>query len=121
MFNIGKMTQAYMVAALWTEMPQETGRVVTADAFSPEAVTAMQADCQAFVDKLVEDQMDKLAFRSWTSAELGHDLWLTRNGHGVGFWDRGLGPVGDRLADLARGMGEATVELGDDNQVHYRA
>lgn len=36
----------------------------------------------------------------------GHDLWLTSNGHGTGFWDRGLGAVGDQLADAARAFGE---------------
>jgi len=38
---------------------------------------------------------------------LGHDLWLTRNGHGAGFWDRGLGELGERLSEAARSLGEA--------------
>jgi len=32
----------------------------------------------------------------------GHDLWLTSQGHGVGFWDRGLGRLGDRLTKAAK-------------------
>ena len=39
--------------------------------------------------------------------QLGHDLWLTRNGHGAGFWDRGLGELGERLSEAARSLGEA--------------
>ena len=39
----------------------------------------------------------------------GHDFALTRNGHGAGFWDRGLGDLGDRLADAARVYGEASL------------
>jgi hypothetical protein len=35
----------------------------------------------------------------------GHDLWLTRNRHGCGFWDRGLGELGDRLSEAARLLG----------------
>src|SRR5687768_2848375 len=27
----------------------------------------------------------------------GHNLWLTIMGHGAGFWDRGLGDIGDKL------------------------
>lgn len=38
--------------------------------------------------------------------QLGHDLWLTRNGHGVGFWDRGLGELGSDLTKAASAMGE---------------
>lgn len=37
----------------------------------------------------------------------GHDLWLTRSGHGCGYWDRGLGELGDRLTEAAKAMGSA--------------
>lgn len=35
----------------------------------------------------------------------GHDFWLTRCGHGCGYWDRGLGELGDRLTEAAKGYG----------------
>ena len=39
----------------------------------------------------------------WTGWELaGHDFFLTQAGHGAGFWDRGLGVLGDRLTDLEK-------------------
>lgn len=41
----------------------------------------------------------------WTSA--GHDFYLTREGHGAGFWDRGLGIVGDALTALAKPYGSS--------------
>jgi hypothetical protein len=40
--------------------------------------------------------------------EFGHDVWLTRNGHGAGFWDRDMGDMGERLSEVARSLGEAT-------------
>lgn len=40
-------------------------------------------------------------------AQIGHDITLTRNGHGAGFWDRGYGPRGERLSTSARALGEA--------------
>lgn len=43
----------------------------------------------------------------------GRDFWYTRNGHGVGFWDRGLGEVGDRLSDIAREFGECHASFGE--------
>lgn len=36
--------------------------------------------------------------------QFGHDLALTRNGHGTGFWDRGLGEAGDVLTDWAESL-----------------
>lgn len=35
--------------------------------------------------------------------QVGHDLILTANGHGTGFWDRGLGDVGDALSEACEG------------------
>lgn len=36
----------------------------------------------------------------------GHDFFLTRQGHGAGFWDRGFGPVGDALTGAAKAFPE---------------
>lgn len=45
----------------------------------------------------------------WTPEQVGHDLWLTRNGHGTGFWDRGKGEAGKALSDIAKTFGPAYV------------
>lgn len=45
----------------------------------------------------------------WLS-RFGHDMALTRNGHGAGFWDRGLpGDAGDVLTDWAKSLGSLRV------------
>lgn len=41
------------------------------------------------------------------SAHFGHDLLLTRDHHGVGFWDRGLGELGEYLTERAESIGES--------------
>jgi hypothetical protein len=48
----------------------------------------------------------------------GHDFWLTREGHGVGFWDRGYGRVGSILTDAASSFGGFNLYLGDDGMIH---
>ena len=49
--------------------------------------------------------------------QVGHDLALTRNGHGTGFWDRGLGARGTELTKLAHALGEETWVTTDDGRV----
>ena len=39
----------------------------------------------------------------------GHDFYLTREGHGAGFWDRGLGELGDYLTGIAKSYGSADM------------
>lgn len=45
---------------------------------------------------------------------MGHDFYLTRCGHGTGFWDRDYGPAGDRLSDASKVYGDVTYMLHED-------
>lgn len=51
--------------------------------------------------------------RAITSEYFGHDLYLTREHHGTGFWDRGLGELGAYLSRIAHALGSAEL-LWDD-------
>lgn len=52
-------------------------------------------------------------------AMAGHDFWLTRCGHGAGFWD-GDWPdeVGKRLTDASKGFGNVDLYVGDDGLIY---
>lgn len=54
-------------------------------------------------------------FGSDWPGQFGHDLALTRNHHGAGFWDRGLGDAGDVLTDWAHSLGTLNVFHGHDS------
>lgn len=50
----------------------------------------------------------------YNPVQIGHDLWLTRNRHGAGFWDRPeiYGEENARILTLmARAMGEHYAEF----------
>lgn len=49
--------------------------------------------------------------------QAGRDFWFTRQGHGVGFWDRGLGMVGDDLTIAAKTFGERYIFINDDGLI----
>lgn len=49
----------------------------------------------------------------------GHDFWLTRNGHGAGFWDGDWPePQADLLDKAAKAVGELDLFTGDDDVVY---
>ncbi len=64
----------------------------------------------------------------WDDSQLGHDLILTQNGHGAGLWDRYLDfdeatsdrvkAIGDQLTEIAKGLGEFQLYVGDDKKIH---
>ena len=77
-------------------------------------------------DTLAKMKADCLAFQVWNADDLkgipcdlaGQDFWLTRNGHGAGFWDRDLGEVGDRLSKACDAFPEVDLYVGDDGFIH---
>ena len=86
--------------------------------FSPEGVFRAWETCADFLAQSVSLHAEYVgAGRTWDS--FGHDIWLTRNGHGVGFWDRGLGALGESLSDIATHLGGADTYLGDDGMVYF--
>ena len=50
--------------------------------------------------------------------QLGMDFWLSRNGHGAGFFDRNY-EHGDELQNTARSQKEVDLYIGDDNKLHF--
>lgn len=115
--GLDAFTSAYLECALWTstgEDDQPLEDTCGIDDCSLETLQGAIDDCEAFqrdnaADLLESDLSDELA---------GHDFWLTRNGHGAGFWDRGLGAVGDRLSKACEAYGTVDLYLGDDGKVY---
>lgn len=119
--------RAYINAALWssTDNSDETGGRPLDVNFSIidlpiETVQKLKSDCAEFramegVQALLDEAYD---IWRYGDEQAGADLWLTRNGHGAGFWDRGLETVGDQLSAICRGMKTRDLYIGDDGQVY---
>ena len=122
--NIDNVTRAYIECALWssTDYSDESGGVpldsyLSADDLSDETAAECREVCADFVECNAE-LIDALP--DWYDDEqLGHDLWLTRNRHGAGFWDRGLGDIGERLTEMAHPYGECWLYVGDDGRIYH--
>ena len=114
--------QGYVEAAMWT-LTDEDGHSLDylgLHDIAPETIARAVEDCAAFVAAHradLDEATDEDKRR--TDASHGHDFWLTRNGHGCGFWDRGYSePLGQHLTDSAHAYGEVDWYLGDDGLVY---
>ena len=77
----------------------------------PDSLAAIRADCDAW--RAANAKTLAAAYATgYTENQAGIDYYLTRNGHGAGFWDRGLGDVGETLSDACRGS-EVYAWFGD--------
>jgi len=110
--------QAYIEAALWTSTDEEgeTFESLNFDAQDIEgkSIANMAADVEDFVSAN-EEKLDESGLEP---EQIGQDFWLTRNRHGAGFWDRGLGKVGRELSDAAHVYGSSDLYIGDDEKLH---
>lgn len=133
--DLDEMTMSYIETALWSSSCN--GQVkdgheqfcrgedcdtsladigMTQSDMAPGQLSAIKAQVSDFV-QLCEGEGDLLA--GIDPGQAGHDLWLTRNGHGAGFWDRGLGQLGLDLSKWAKSFGEANLNVGDDGLVYH--
>lgn len=79
---------------------------------------AIQRDTRAFQtnEKTLLDQA--YSHDGYTSEQAGHDFFLSRNGHGAGFFDRDLGTVGDQLQAATKKYGPFDLYYGDDGKLY---
>lgn len=131
-----RFVRAYIVCALWSstdngflgkDHPDNSpegesnggdplDKNFSVDDLPEETIKAMTEDCDRFRAKVVAGP----GFGPWDDDQAGHDFWLTRNGHGAGFWDRGHGAIVGALTDLAESFGGCDLYVGDDGKVYVQ-
>lgn len=111
---------SYLAAALWSSSDEDGAALdlrYGANDVSDELSRAADEDLHAFLAANAE-VIERVLQPGYGLSNVGHDLWLTRNGHGGGFWDRGLEDDGVILANAARTLSEVDLYMGDDGKVY---
>lgn len=128
--DLAKLTpfaRGYVEAAFFTSASDPDDELYEKGFFdlSVDAMADIISDCERFraenaemIDTLIEDGG---LGGDYGEEAAGHDFWLTRNGHGAGYWDRGFrgdaALAAERLTDAARMAGQRDIYLGDDGSV----
>jgi hypothetical protein len=115
--NIDNILRGYVVCALWSSTdhdgePMDDGRDVSD--LAPATLVQMREDVTDFV----QANEATLVASGQSEEQIGHDFWLTRNGHGAGFWDRGLGAIGDQLTEACKTYAGVDLYVGDDGLIY---
>ena len=122
---IETLTDNYLESLVWSQL-----EIVTDDdehahlypeRFSDELKAHGREVCTAFYNAVLAGMGDVAPFLLLSTQKMGHDLALTRNGHGSGFWDGGWDDfgedVGDKLTKMAKALGEVNVYRQDDGKI----
>ena len=123
--DIDKMVNGYLQCALFTgtfndgEPMDYTHKIGD---FEDSAIEYATRECALFVQSNLEDVSALLGSTEYglvDNESIGMDLWYTQNGHGVGFWDRGYGELGERLSAYCRTIPERSVFCPDEDEYEY--
>jgi hypothetical protein len=105
----------YVAAALWSShddrYPDEN---LEGEELAPATEERMRVDCLAFLN----DNYERIKAGTHSMAHAGGDFWLSRCGHGCGFFDGGYGGHEYDLQDAARAWGNIDLYVGDDGLVY---
>lgn len=109
---------AYLECALWASINSDDGEPLDSffdiSDFDNDSLEKLKAHALKFFT----DNIELInSAENYSYDQAGHDLWLTENGHGAGFWDRGIGEPGDKLTELSENH-ETDIYVGDDNKLY---
>jgi hypothetical protein len=120
--DLEPVVRAYLECALWSSHGDvdDDGNAEPLDANHDIRDVSLQGwdEAREIIADFVARHPDSVSSYPLDPEQFGHDLWLTRNGHGTGFWDRGLGTLGERLTEAAHSFGEAYPYVGDDGKLY---
>lgn len=111
----------YVETALWSSTDDEgepLDKNYDANDLDAETHNNMMVDCGNFQSQNKEllERADEVDGQDYSSS--GHNFWLTRNGHGAGFWDGDYQETGDELTEAAKKFGEFDLYVGDDGMIY---
>ena len=87
------IAQHYIIAALWADAPEGTRPRAPRETeekalqLARDFLRAIGPKCQEYLKNNTEYSKHPDSCLG-APAAIGHDLWLTSQGHGVGFWER---------------------------------
>lgn len=106
---------SYLETAIWTEEEQNDeleGKTIWY--FSDNARNKAKEEIEWFLKNAISLGGEKV-FSDVSYTSIGHDIWLSRNGHGAGFFDRGYeDEISDFLMYLSHELGEISLEVNND-------
>lgn len=107
-----EMVEGYLTCAVCSSMNEDGESLYDSydlDDLDVETRLRMQSDCACFL----AEAWEALSRVDMAASTVGNYFWLTRNGHGAGFWDLGLGEFGERLTKAAKIHGSYDLYEGE--------
>ncbi len=115
MTNLGKFTAACIEAMYFTDTGEENQPASDAE-LADDTRLDLEADCRSFWRRYG----CYIEATDMSPEQAGDDFWLTRNGHGAGFWDGDWDhtPYAEMLTKGSEAYGPFETYAGDDGLIY---
>jgi len=118
--DIDEIVNSYIETALWSsndiDDDEPMDKEYTIHDIDEAGRECAERDVKAFLLKADQLTPDTMYYLCMEVGRIGHDFWLTRNGHGAGFWDGDYDKddveMGKYLTDIAKSFGEMNALAG---------
>lgn len=99
-YSLDSFARGYVEAMFFTncdtgnEEREDHANELGVERLTRKSVAAIKRDCSAFLSHIMPDGctarqwLDRVGDSDYDDTQAGRDFWLTRQGHGAGFWDR---------------------------------
>ncbi len=120
MINMEQAFREYIGTAFWcTVVDSDSSEFMDSeydiDDMDSETRKSMKEEMKRFINEnlYLTDKEDEVS----AIGTFVHEFWLTRNGHGSGFWDGGY-VNGDLLTKKCEKYGPLNLYVGDDGKIY---
>lgn len=121
MSNLDKFTKSYLECALWSSTDNSTeeggeplDNNYSIEDFDDVTMSKMIEDCRQFQQSHSSDFASHCKSNFSPEENAGHNFWLTRNGHGAGFWDGDYPEdIGEKLTETSKKFGAFDLYVAD--------
>ncbi len=119
--QIPTILKHYIICALWSSLSNDDSKSEHLDGDFDEDCIDDNTKIQMYVDvrDFVTKNKELLEASGLSPEQIGHDFWLSRNGHGAGFFDRNLPiEIEEKLMGESKSFKGFDLYIGDDNKIH---
>jgi len=116
-YGIALICDGYLETAIWTEeenVPNLEDKSIFD--FSDDAIKQAKEEIKWFIKSSID--VANAIFGDASYSSIGHYLWLSKNGHGAGFFDRNYENV-NILMELSHQLGEIYLEVDANDKICF--
>ena len=113
----------YFKAVIWADMGPDS--YIEGELGHEPTVADINIKCLVAQQNVVTEFLEKANFilenTDYSQRQAEHDFYLTRQGHGCGFWeaDHCTEIEGEALTNIATEFGELDFYVGDDKSIYF--